>query len=81
MDEATSPKELSGDLKGKTEEAEKTASAAVDQTGRTAKAVWDRVKSKMSDLDSVEIYVREKPLRGLLVTFGIGVITGLLCRK
>jgi ElaB/YqjD/DUF883 family membrane-anchored ribosome-binding protein len=81
MDEATSPEELSGDLKGKTEETEKTASAAVDQTGRTGEAVWDRVKSKMSDFESVEICVREKPLRALLVTFGIGVITGLLCRK
>jgi ElaB/YqjD/DUF883 family membrane-anchored ribosome-binding protein len=78
MDEATSPEQLPGNLVGKMRGGLEIASEAIDQT---TKAVWDTVKSKMTGLDSVEIYFREKPLRVLLVTFGIGIITGLLCRR
>lgn len=78
MDEATSPQELTGNLAGKIREGIEIATEAIDQT---AKAVGNTVKSKMTDLDSVAIHFREKPLRVLLVTFGVGVITGLLCRR
>ena len=78
MDEATSPEELPGTLENKIRDGLGIASEAINQT---AKAVGNTVESKMSELDSVAIHFRDKPLRVLLVTFGVGVITGLLCRK
>lgn len=78
MDEAPSPQQLTGNLAGKIRDGLEIASEAVDQT---SKAVGNTVKSKMSDLDSLAIHFREKPLRILLVTFGVGVVTGLLCRR
>ena len=81
MDETTGPEELSEKVKDKTAEVKETASAAVDQARRTVEAAWDEAKSKISDLQSLEALIRENPTRAVLVTFGIGFLTGLLCRK
>jgi ElaB/YqjD/DUF883 family membrane-anchored ribosome-binding protein len=81
MDETTSPEELSGKAKDQTAEAKQTVSAAVDQARQTAQAAWHEAKSKMSDLQSFETYVREKPTQAVLVALGVGFIMGLLARR
>jgi ElaB/YqjD/DUF883 family membrane-anchored ribosome-binding protein len=81
MDEPTGPEKLSEKVKDKAAEVKETASAAFDQARQTAKAAWDEAKSKSSDLRSLEAYVRANPVRALLVTFAIGFLIGLLCRK
>jgi ElaB/YqjD/DUF883 family membrane-anchored ribosome-binding protein len=81
MDETTGPEELSQKVKDQTAEGTENASAAVDQARRTAEAVWDEAKSKLSDLQSLEAFVREKPTQAILVTFGIGFLLGLLWHK
>ena len=81
MDETTGPEELSEKVKEKTAEVDETASAAVDQALRAAEAAWDEAKSKISDLQSLEAFIKENPIRAVLVMFGIGVLTGLLWRR
>jgi ElaB/YqjD/DUF883 family membrane-anchored ribosome-binding protein len=77
MDETTSPEELSG----KAAEAKQSVSAAVEHAGQTAQAAWREAKSKISELQSLETYVREKPTQAVLVALGIGFIMGLLARR
>jgi ElaB/YqjD/DUF883 family membrane-anchored ribosome-binding protein len=81
MDETTGPEELSAKVKDQTTELKETATGALDQARRTAEAAWDEAKSKLSDLQSLEAFVREKPTQGILVTFGIGFLIGLLWHK
>ena len=81
MDETTSPEELSGKATDQTAEAKQTVSAAVDQAGQTAQAAWHEAKSKISELQSLETYVREKPTQAVLVALGVGFIMGLLARR
>jgi ElaB/YqjD/DUF883 family membrane-anchored ribosome-binding protein len=81
MDETTGPEELSEKVKDQTAEIKENASAAVDQARRTAETIWDEAKSKLSDLQSLEDLVREKPTQAILVTFGIGFLLGLLWHK
>jgi ElaB/YqjD/DUF883 family membrane-anchored ribosome-binding protein len=81
MDETTGPEELSEKVKDQAAEIRENASAAVDQARRTAETVWDEAKNKLSDLQSLEAFVREKPTQAILVTFGIGFLLGLLWHK
>jgi ElaB/YqjD/DUF883 family membrane-anchored ribosome-binding protein len=81
MDGATGSEELSEKVEDQTAEVKENASAAVDQARRTAEAAWDEAKSKLSDLQSLEAFVREKPSQAVLVTFGIGFLVGLLWHK
>jgi ElaB/YqjD/DUF883 family membrane-anchored ribosome-binding protein len=81
MDEPTGPEKLSEKVKDKAAEVKETAGAAFDQARQTAEAAWDEAKSKSSELKSLEAYIRANPVRALLVTFAIGFLTGLLCRK
>jgi len=81
MDETTGPEELSEKVKDQTTGVKETAGAAADQARRTAEAAWDEAKSKLSDLQSLEAFVREKPTQAILVTFGIGFLVGLLWHK
>jgi len=81
MDETTGPEELSEKIKDQTAEVKENASAAVDQAHRTAEAALDEAKSTLSDLQSLEAFVREKPSQAILVTFGIGFLIGLLWHK
>ncbi|HXM25424.1 MAG TPA: hypothetical protein VN957_05335 [Chthoniobacterales bacterium] len=81
MDETTGPEELSEKVKDQTAEVKENASAAAHQARRTVEAAWDEAKSKLSDLQSLEAFVREKPTRAILVTFGVGFLLGLLWHK
>ena len=81
MDETTDPEELSGKATEQTAEAKQTAGAAVDQARQTAQAAWHEVKSKISDLQSLETYVRKKPIQAVLVALGVGFLIGLLARR
>jgi ElaB/YqjD/DUF883 family membrane-anchored ribosome-binding protein len=80
MDETTGPEDLEK-VKDETAEVKESAGAAIDQAGRAAETAWDEAKSKMSDLRSLEAFIREKPTQAVLITFGIGFLTGLLWRK
>jgi ElaB/YqjD/DUF883 family membrane-anchored ribosome-binding protein len=80
MDETTCPEE-SENVKDKAAEIKETASAAVNQALRTAEAAWHEAKNKVSDLQSVEVLIREDPMRAVLIVFGIGVLIGLLWRR
>ena len=81
MDESNDPQHRSEEVTDKTAEIKATASEAVDQARRTAKAAWDKAKSRIGDLDSLRVYVREKPVQAAAVMLGIGFIAGLLCRR
>jgi hypothetical protein len=59
-------------------EAKQTASAAVDQARQTAQAAWHEAKSKISDPQPLETYVREKPNPSSLGCAWGGFIMGLL---
>jgi ElaB/YqjD/DUF883 family membrane-anchored ribosome-binding protein len=74
MDEAIDPNELS-------EKVKESASAAFNQARQTAEAAWNEAKNKINDYEPLEVYIRANPVRALLVTFAIGFLTGLLCRK
>jgi len=63
-------------LSDQTAEAKQTVSAAVDQARQTGQAAWHEAKSKISDLQSLETYVREKPTQAVLVALGVGFIMG-----
>jgi ElaB/YqjD/DUF883 family membrane-anchored ribosome-binding protein len=80
MDEAIDPNELSEKVKDQTDKIKEGAGAALDQARQNAEAVWNEAKNKI-DLEPLEVYVRASPLRAILVTFAIGFLTGLLCRK
>jgi ElaB/YqjD/DUF883 family membrane-anchored ribosome-binding protein len=81
MDEAIDPNELSEKVKDQTGKIKESAGAAFDQARQTAKTAWNEAKNKINDLESLKVYVRANPVRALLVTFAIGFLTGLLCRK
>jgi ElaB/YqjD/DUF883 family membrane-anchored ribosome-binding protein len=81
MDETTGPEDLQEQLKSKTAKVTESATEAVDQARQTAKAAWEEAKSKVHDLRLLEAFVRENPSRAILVIFGIGFLTGVLCRK
>lgn len=81
LDETTGPEELSAKVKDQTAGLKENASAAADQARRIAEAAWDKAKSKLRDLQSLEAFVREKPTQAKLVTFGIGFLLGLLWHK
>jgi ElaB/YqjD/DUF883 family membrane-anchored ribosome-binding protein len=81
MDEAIDPNKPSEKVKDQTGKIKESASAAFNQARQTAEAAWHEAKNKINDLEPLEIYVRGNPVRALLVTFAIGFLTGLLCRK
>jgi ElaB/YqjD/DUF883 family membrane-anchored ribosome-binding protein len=68
-------------LEDQTAEVKETASAAADQAGRAAEAAWHEAKKKISDLQLLEEFIREKPTQAVLVIFGIGFLMGLVWRK
>jgi hypothetical protein len=64
-----------------TAKAEEAAKAAADKVRQTAEAVWNTAKDKFSDLETLERYARENPIRGMLMAFGLGFILALFMRK
>jgi ElaB/YqjD/DUF883 family membrane-anchored ribosome-binding protein len=81
MDETTRPEEVSEKVKDQTAEIKENVSAAVEQARRSAETLWDEAKRKLSGLQSLEAYVREKPTQAIMITVGIGFLLGLLWRK
>ena len=81
MDQGIDPNELSGKVEDQTGKIKESASTAFNQARETAEAAWNEAKNKIKDLEPLEVYVRANPVRALLVTFAIGFLTGLLCRK
>ncbi|MBV8101883.1 MAG: hypothetical protein JOZ31_22280 [Verrucomicrobia bacterium] len=71
MDSASASAEYSENPKDKPSELKETVSAVADQV-RQARESAQR---------SFETYVREQPIRSILVAFGAGVIFALLIHK
>ena len=81
MSKSADPNERSEKSKDKAAEIKGTATEAADKAYRGAKAAWDKTKSKINDLEPLKAYVREKPVQAAAITFGIGFVAALLCRK
>jgi ElaB/YqjD/DUF883 family membrane-anchored ribosome-binding protein len=81
MNETIDPNELSEKGKDQTDKIKEDASAAFNQARQTAEAAWNEAKNKINDYEPLEVYIRANPVRALLVTFAIGFLTGLLCRR
>jgi ElaB/YqjD/DUF883 family membrane-anchored ribosome-binding protein len=80
MDESTEPNEQTEKLADKTSKIKEAAGEAVDQARRTAQTAWVDAKNKIN-LEPLTDCFRENPVRTMAVTFAIGFIAGLLCRK
>ena len=81
MEESTDTSERSEEVAEKVDKIKEAASEAIDEARRTAKAAWDKAKNKINDIESLKVYFKENPVRAAAVTFGIGFLAGLLCRK
>jgi ElaB/YqjD/DUF883 family membrane-anchored ribosome-binding protein len=81
MYEAIDPKELSEKVTDQTAKIKESASPAIEQARQTAKRAWNEARNKFNDLESLEVYVKANPIRVVLVTFAVGFVTGLRCRK
>lgn len=78
---STDPNERPEEVADSAAKIKEASSEAVDEARRTAKVAWDKAKNKINDLESLKAYLKENPLRAAAVTFGIGFLAGLLCRK
>jgi ElaB/YqjD/DUF883 family membrane-anchored ribosome-binding protein len=78
MEEATSPKKLSKKAKKASSEVKETASAAVDQARSTVQTAWDEAKN---NIDVLQSYTREHPIRAVLLALGTGVVLGSFMRR
>ena len=78
MEEATSPKKLSKKAKRASSEVKETASAAVDQARSTVQTAWDEAKN---NIDVLQSYTREHPIRAVLLGLGTGVVLGSFMRR
>jgi ElaB/YqjD/DUF883 family membrane-anchored ribosome-binding protein len=78
MEELTNPEELSKKAKQVSSEVKVTANAAVDQARSTVQTAWDGAKN---NIDVLQTYTREHPIRAVLLAFGTGVVLGLLMRR
>jgi ElaB/YqjD/DUF883 family membrane-anchored ribosome-binding protein len=81
MDETSGTEDFLQKAKDKTAEAKENASAVADQTAQIAQAAWQGAKNQVTDLRSLEAYVREKPTEAVLVALGVGFILGLFARR
>ena len=78
MEESTNPEELSKKAKQVSSEVKETANAAVDQARSTVQTAWDEAKN---NIDVLQTYTREHPIRAVLLVLGTGVVLGLLMRR
>jgi ElaB/YqjD/DUF883 family membrane-anchored ribosome-binding protein len=81
MTPASTPEGSSGKRKKKKKQTFESSGMALAEPGETGDKVAARDKNHISEVDSVRAYVSRTPVRALLLTFGIGVIAGLLCHK
>jgi ElaB/YqjD/DUF883 family membrane-anchored ribosome-binding protein len=83
MDPSASPEGSSGKAKKKkrskkAKRSTKVASVPEDENRQSAEALGQKVKNTKNTFEVVRSYVRQKPVRGLLIAFGVGVVAGLL---
>ena len=78
MEELTNPEELSKKAKHVSSEVKETANAAVDQARSTVQTVWDEAKT---NIDILQAYTREHPIRAVLLALGTGIVLSLLMRR
>jgi ElaB/YqjD/DUF883 family membrane-anchored ribosome-binding protein len=78
MEELTNPEELSKKAKQLSSEVKETANAAVDQARSTVQTVWDEAKN---NIDILQAYTREHPIRAVLLALGTGLLLGSLMRR
>jgi ElaB/YqjD/DUF883 family membrane-anchored ribosome-binding protein len=78
MEELTNPEELSKKAKQVSGEVKETANAAVDQARSTVQTAWDEAKN---NIDVLQTYTREHPIRAVLLALGMGVVLGVLMRR
>ena len=78
MEELTNPEELSKKAKQVSDEVKETANAAVDQARSTVQTAWDEAKN---NIDVLQTYAREHPIRAVLLALGMGVVLGVLMRR
>ena len=78
MEELTNPEELSKKAKQVSGEVKETANAAVDQARSTVQTAWDEAKN---NIDVLQTYTREHPIRAVLLALGMGVVLGLSMRR
>ena len=78
MEEATSPKKLSKKAKRASSEVKETASVTVDQAGSTVQMAWDEAKN---NIDVLQSYTREHPIRAVLLALGTGAVLGSFMRR
>ena len=78
MEELTNPEELSKKAKQVSGEVKETANAAVDQARSTVQTAWDEAKN---NIDVLQIYTREHPIRAVLLALGTGIVLSLLMRR
>jgi ElaB/YqjD/DUF883 family membrane-anchored ribosome-binding protein len=81
------------DLKDKAADVVEDVRAMGGQVGKVAREQYENLRSKASDYveqgrekaeeweDSVESYIKAKPVQALLMAAGVGVILGLLWRR
>jgi ElaB/YqjD/DUF883 family membrane-anchored ribosome-binding protein len=81
MVQSIDPNERSEEVAEKAAKIKEAASEAIDEARRTAKAAWDKAKNRINDMESLKVFFRENPLRAVALTFGVGFLAGLLCRK
>jgi ElaB/YqjD/DUF883 family membrane-anchored ribosome-binding protein len=78
MEELTNPEELSKKAKQVSGEVKENANAAVDQARSTVQTAWDEAKN---NIDVLQTYTREHPIRAVLLALGMGVVLGVLMRR
>jgi ElaB/YqjD/DUF883 family membrane-anchored ribosome-binding protein len=81
------------ELKNKAADVVEDVRAMGGQVGKAAREQYENLRSKASDYvdqgrekaeeweDSVESYIKAKPVQALLMAAGVGVILGLLWRR
>jgi ElaB/YqjD/DUF883 family membrane-anchored ribosome-binding protein len=78
MEELTNPEELSKKAKQVSGEVKETANAAVDQARSTVQTAWDEAKN---NIDVLQTYTREHPIRAILLALGMGIFLGSFVRR
>ena len=83
MDPSTTPEGSSGKAEKKkrskkAKRSTKVAGAPQNENRQSAKAPGQKVKNTKTTFEMVRSYVGQKPVRGLLIAFGVGVVAGLL---
>ena len=74
----TGKSDTDGDLADRAREIRDRLAAALDRTDQTISQLAEKPASR---LDSVEEFVRQRPLQALGVALGVGVLLGFLLKR